>query len=211
MEKALIFSLYLFLGLIFLGIIVTYLIETFISPLSSTPDDVVDKIIKILSPKKKEIIVDCGAGNSNMLIQIAKSDPSIKAVGFEISPILGLFSKFNIWFHQLILRERFEAKIYVTDLLIQHFGYKELKNPSDSNILTRAKRIATSFFIDIIEVEPVDKVYCNLPQSILYLFEPKAKFLLEKGVDIYLYDTVFPNLKPRKSHKLSNGKTLYQY
>lgn len=201
----------MFLGLVFFGIVVTFIIETFISPLTSTPDEVVKDILKIINPRKNQVVVDCGAGNSNLLIKIAKTDPSVKAVGFEISPILGLFSKFNIWFHQLVLREKFQASIYVTDLLIQHFGYNELKMQSDDSLLEKARQMATAFFIDIIEIEPVDKIYCNLPKTILYLFELKARFLLRKGVDIYVYNNLFPNLKPQKQHRLSNGDILYQY
>src|SRR3989338_8998163 len=76
-------------------------------PFVPTPKRTVDKMIELADLKGGETVYDIGAGDARMLIRVAKKYPGIKAVGYEIVPLVWMLGKLRILFCRSSVRLNF--------------------------------------------------------------------------------------------------------
>lgn len=78
--------------LLFAGVIVTYLANMVLTPSIMTPRKYVREILELMQLKKGMRLIDLGSGDGRVIIQAMKSY-KVKVVGYEISPILAMYSR----------------------------------------------------------------------------------------------------------------------
>jgi len=181
MERGLIFSLTIIIVLFLFGVLLTALIEAFVSSTKSTPNEVIDEIIKIMKLKKGEKFADLGMGRGRVLIRAIQS-ADIKVYGFEMSPVLAWLARFELWASRLTRKSKGKYELIVDNFLTQD-QFKDFDG----------------------------KIYCYLPQPVLNVLEPEVPQLLKKGAIIYSYELGFKDIKPSKVYTLSNKKNLFVY
>lgn len=90
------------------------------APFEPMPKEDIKKILKILekmkSRKRNIKIVDLGSGNGDIIFELSKKN--YRAVGYEINPILFLYSKIK----------RRILKAYNTEIYFSNFWKKNLSN-----------------------------------------------------------------------------------
>lgn len=94
MNNGIIISFLILFVFILLAITTSLLTSIIFSPSIHTPREILSEIIKLLSPKDGEIIYDLGSGDGRVLIACRKK-AKIKGFGYDISPIIVLYSKIN--------------------------------------------------------------------------------------------------------------------
>jgi hypothetical protein len=109
MYNGFILSLIFLFILFFSGIILSFLTSAFLIPIFFTPKRVLKEIVKLMSPKEGDTVVDLGSGDGRVLIALRKK-ANIQAVGYEVSPVMALisnmFKRLNFGFDNSI---RFEV------------------------------------------------------------------------------------------------------
>jgi hypothetical protein len=169
-------------GLLILGGFVSLIIEEKISSTKSTPFKLIPDILKKMKLEKGEVLADLGSGDGSFLIE-ANRAKKVKTVGFEISPVHIILSKFKKFFLFVFKGEKISLDLY------------------PENFLTYNKKTFFDF----------DVIYLNQPESILKYFEPRAKELTEKGIRIFTLQNQFEKLKPIQVHELDKNIKLYEY
>lgn len=94
MERALTFAIMSIGILSTIALIQHALILRLLSSAETTPEDVMDEIIKAMKLQDGEVLYDLGAGDGRILIAACKS-ADIKAIGYEISPIQLYIARLN--------------------------------------------------------------------------------------------------------------------
>jgi len=94
MNEGIRLSLTILAILIFGGISLNLLIGLFIVPIVSTPRKLVKRIVEKMELKDGEAICDLGSGDGRILIA-ARKDKKIKGVGYDISPLMIIYSDFK--------------------------------------------------------------------------------------------------------------------
>lgn len=94
MQNGLILSIFFLLILVFIGIVLTSMTSVLFVAVIFTPKEVVKEIVKIMNAKADDKVVDLGSGDGRVLIEMVKG-VKVKAFGYDISPIMVLYSKLN--------------------------------------------------------------------------------------------------------------------
>jgi hypothetical protein len=125
-----------------MGIIFYILPLFFGAPYEGTADKKIKDIIKLSGAKKEDIIADLGSGDGRIIIAFGKK--GIEAHGYEINPILVLFTKHRI--KKLKLKNTFVhwKSFWKSDFgkydIITMFQYKTLMKGLENKINKDAKR-----------------------------------------------------------------------
>jgi precorrin-6B methylase 2 len=90
-------------------------------PSVPTPASVVRVMIDLADIKPGETVIDLGAGDGRVLIEAAKRQPSIRAIGYELNPMAWLLGRCRIILHRLPvafhLRSFFSADLSKADVV----------------------------------------------------------------------------------------------
>ena len=98
MNNGLIISFLLLFVFILLAIVISLLTSVIFSPSVHTPRKLLAEIIRLINPKDFDIVYDLGSGDGRILIAMRKY-AKIKGFGYDISPIIVLFSKISRFFN----------------------------------------------------------------------------------------------------------------
>ncbi|KKR06172.1 MAG: hypothetical protein UT34_C0001G0212 [candidate division WS6 bacterium GW2011_GWF2_39_15] len=95
MWNGIIISVFFLLILFFLGIILTSITSFFLVPIYFTPVKLLKEISQIINPQNGDNVVDLGSGDGRILFSLSDI-AKIKAYGYDISPIMIIFSKIRM-------------------------------------------------------------------------------------------------------------------
>jgi len=98
MTNSLVLAGLLLLLLVLAGVAALGLTTLFLVPVIMTPHDVVDEILDVMRLSQGDRILDLGAGDGRLLVQ-ARKRIKVRAVGYEISPLVVVYAKLYKFFH----------------------------------------------------------------------------------------------------------------
>jgi len=101
------------------GVTLTDFVQLFVSSLVATKKKISREIINIIDYSKCTTFVDAGSGSCRFLIQSALLRPQIDHVGIEISPILAIAGKLNIFLHSILNLKRLKTYVICGNFISQ--------------------------------------------------------------------------------------------
>ncbi len=133
MYNGIIVSVILVLILFLLGLILLFLTNSLLIPILFTPRKVLKEIVDIIDPKDDEKILDLGSGDGRILFALRKR-AKIEGVGYEISPIMILLSKFLMRFNlgfksdiEFDVQSIFDVKLGSEDKIFCHLSERAME------------------------------------------------------------------------------------
>lgn len=90
-------------------------------PWIPTPKPVLHLALKESSINKGDTVLDLGAGDARFLIEAKRAQPSITAIGYELSPLVWVLGKLRIWLSgqdvTLYYKNAFKADLTSADVV----------------------------------------------------------------------------------------------
>lgn len=169
----------LFILIIILIILLPVAYSSFLlAPPVPSPQKVVEEMLKLANVGKGDIVYDLGAGDGRIIITTAKKFGA-RSVGFELSPIHFLLTKFKIWKNHLDSKVEVRySNFYKADLsgasVITIFGHPTTMNRIESKIIKNLKQktrvVSYAFPINNMKPQQALKLKNYAP---IYLYEIK--------------------------------------
>lgn len=115
------------------------------APYVKTSDKTIEQVLKLLKLKRGDKFVDLGSGDGRVVIEVAKN--GIEAHGFEINPVLIIYSKLKVRTNNLIDAEFYWKSFWKTSLskynVIYVFGISHIMNDLEKKILKECNKGTT--------------------------------------------------------------------
>lgn len=96
------FVVFVLLGLLAILLVISYVIASFGvtilfgAPYVPTPTSIIREMLTFAGVKKGDVVMDLGSGNGDSLIVAVKEFGAGQAIGYEINPLLVLFSRLRV-------------------------------------------------------------------------------------------------------------------